>query len=131
MPVRSLNSSVLKWANREEVLKAAKQWAEKIAEKHLEVICIGCFGSYARGDWGVGSDIDLLIIVARSDKPFIYRATDFDATELPVPADVLVYTRDEWERLQRSGRFGERLLAETIWLYERFCPGKSPHPIGL
>jgi len=119
MPVRSLNSSVLKWAKREEVLEAAKQWAKKTAKEHPEVLRIGCFGSYARGDWGVGSDIDLLIIVAHSDKPFIYRAADFDATELPVPADVLVYTQDEWQQLQRSGRFSEQVKSEVIWLYER------------
>jgi len=110
---------VLKWAKREEVLEAAKQWAEKIAKEHPEVLRIGCFGSYARGDWGVGSDIDLLIIVAHSDKPFIYRATGFDATELLVPADVLVYTQDEWQQLQRSGRFSEQVKSEVIWLYER------------
>ena len=119
MPVRSLNSSVLKWAKREEVLGAAKLWAEKIAKNHPEVLRIGCFGSYTRGDWGVGSDIDLLVIVARSDKPFIYRAADFDATELPVPADVLVYTQDEWQQLQRLGRFSEQVKSEVIWLYER------------
>ncbi len=119
MPVRLLSSSVLKWANREEVLQSAKKWAEEIAKQKPEVLRVGCFGSYARGDWGVGSDIDLLIIVAHSDKPFIYRATDFDATSLPVPADVLVYTQTEWEQLQHSGRFGERLQGETIWLYER------------
>ncbi len=91
----------------------------EICKKHPEVLCIGCFGSYARGDWGVGSHIDLLVIVAHSDKPFIYRATKFDATELPVSADVLVYTQDEWEKMQSSGRFGEGLRAETIYLYER------------
>jgi len=100
-------------------LEAAKRWARKVAQERPEVLRIGCFGSYARGDYGVGSDVDLLIIVARSDKPFIYRATDFDTSDLPVPADVLVYTQDEWKKLQQSGRFGERLKVETIWLYER------------
>ena len=119
MPVRSLNSSVLKWARREEVLESAKSWAERIAKNHPEVLRIGCFGSYARGDWGVGSDIDILVIVARSNKPFIYRAVDFDATDLPVPADVLVYTQDEWHQLQLSGRFSEQVKSEVIWLYER------------
>lgn len=119
MPVRSLNSSVLKWANRDEVLEAAREWARKTSQRRPEVLRIGCFGSYARGDWGVGSDIDLLVIVSHSDKPFIYRAADFDATELPVPADVFVYTQDEWEKLKRSGRFGERIQTEAIWLYER------------
>jgi predicted nucleotidyltransferase len=37
---------------------------------HPEVVRVGYFGSYARGDWGVGSDLDLIIIVDRSDEPF-------------------------------------------------------------
>lgn len=118
MPVRSLNSSVLRWVSREEALQAAKAWAEKVARERPEVLRVGCFGSAARGDWGVGSDLDLLVIVAHSDKPFLYRATDFDTTSLPVPADLLVYTQDEWAAMERSGRCG-RLRTEVRWLYER------------
>ncbi len=118
MPVRSLNSSVLRWVSREEALQAAKAWAERVAQERPEILRVGCFGSAARGDWGVGSDLDLLVIVAHSDKPFLYRATDFDTTSLPVPADLLVYTQDEWAAMERSGRCG-RLGAEVRWLYER------------
>jgi predicted nucleotidyltransferase len=118
MPVRSLRSSVLRWVSREEALQAAKAWAERVAQERPEVLRVGCFGSAARGDWGVGSDLDLLVIVAHSDKPFLYRATDFDTTSLPVPADLLVYTQDEWAAMERSGRC-RRLRAEVRWLYER------------
>ncbi|MGB9867724.1 MAG: nucleotidyltransferase domain-containing protein [Bacillota bacterium] len=30
---------------------------------HEEVISIGCFGSLARGDWSVGSDAHLIVVV--------------------------------------------------------------------
>ena len=63
MPVRSLNSSVLKWPDAKTVDAAARRWAEKIAQDKKYVLKIGYFGSYARGDWGVGSDLDLIIIV--------------------------------------------------------------------
>jgi predicted nucleotidyltransferase len=109
---------VFKWVSREEALQAAKAWAEKVARERPEVLRVGCFGSAARGDWGVGSDLDLLVIFAHSDKPFLYRATDFDTTSLPVPADLLVYTQDEWAAMERSGRCG-RLRTEVRWLYER------------
>ncbi|MDT7972523.1 MAG: nucleotidyltransferase domain-containing protein [Armatimonadota bacterium] len=118
MPVRSLNSSVLKWVSREEALQAAKAWAERVAQERPEVLRVGCFGSAARGDWGVGSDLDLLLVVAHSDKPFLHRAIDFDTSSLPVPADLLVYTQDEWAAMEGSGRCG-RLRAEVRWLYER------------
>lgn len=52
---------------------------------HPEVVRVGDLGSYARGDWGVGSDLDLIIIVDQSDDPFERRAARWDATELPVP----------------------------------------------
>ena len=83
------------------------------------MVRIGYFGFYARGDWGVGSDLDLLIVVERSDRPFARRAADWDATNLPVPADVLVYTEGEWKRLPTGGRFGRTLDREVKWVYVR------------
>ena len=84
-----------------------------------EVVRIGYFGSYARGDWGVGSDLDVVIVVERSEGPFLRRASGWDATDLPVPADVLVYTQGEWESLQREGRFLRTLRDEVRWVYGR------------
>jgi predicted nucleotidyltransferase len=84
------------------------------------VLRIGAFGSYARGDWGVGSDLDLVVIVSRSERPFIERGSQFDAASLPVPADVLVYTQTEWDRLQEtSPRFHRTVTREAEWLYRR------------
>jgi predicted nucleotidyltransferase len=95
-------------------------WAATTAAQHSELERLGCFGSFARGDWAVGSDLDLVAVVASSNKPFERRAADWDLNALPVPADLLVYTRDEWDRLQRQGdRFPATLARETIWLYAR------------
>lgn len=47
-------------------------------------IAIGYFGSYARGDWGFGSDVDLLVIVEEDPTPFIERAVRHEALSLPV-----------------------------------------------
>ena len=58
MPIRSLNSSILKWPDRKTVDAAVRRWAEEITHKRKEVISIGHFGSYARGNWGVGGDIN-------------------------------------------------------------------------
>lgn len=122
MPVRSLNSSVLRWPNTEAVDQAVRCWAQKIAWERPEVIRIGYFGSYARGDWGVGSDLDLVVVVKHTELPPWERARDWDVTELPVPADLLVYTEKEWESLAQRGRFGKTLLKETVWVYERERP---------
>jgi len=52
----------------------------------------------------VGSDVDLLVVVRDSAEPVERRAAGWDATALPVPADVLVYTRAEWLALPSQPR---------------------------
>ena len=117
MPVRSLSSSVFKWPNAQEVAQAVRQWAHCASQQRNEVQRIGYLGSYARGDWGVGSDLDLVIVVDFCDEPFERRASSWDTTALPVPADVLIYTNQEWQRLCQQRRFYETLMRETIWVY--------------
>ena len=61
MPVRSLNSSVLKWPRREEVEEALLSWVEKEKRKNPDILRIGVFGSYNTPFWGVGSDLDVVV----------------------------------------------------------------------
>jgi len=112
-----LNSSVLKWPDVRTVDRSIRQWAAEAGHKRPEVLRIGYFGSYARGNSGVGSDLDLLIIVKSSDKAFERRGLDWNVAELPVPVDVLVYTDDEWESLRKQGRFHSTVTQEIIWVY--------------
>jgi predicted nucleotidyltransferase len=117
MPVRSLSSSVLKWPDAAQVDRAARTWADALAAVRKDVLRIGYFGSYARGDWGVGSDLDLLVILRESDKPFIERALEFDLAEIPVPAELIIYTQAEWERMRmEGGRLVQAIENEAVWL---------------
>jgi predicted nucleotidyltransferase len=117
MPVRSSNSSVLKWPDRASVASALESWARREAPGHPGLVRLGYFGSYARGDWGVGSDVDLIAIVETSDTPFERRALDWSLLDLPVPAQMVVYTRAEWERLRsEGGRFARTIDREAVWL---------------
>ena len=118
MPVRSLSSSVLRWADPETVDAAARLWAQKVVQDRQDVLRIGYFGSYARGDWGVGSDLDLIIIVGSSRQPFLRRSSEWDVTDLPVPVDALVYTEEEWLSLS-GGRFYQTVMREAVWIYQR------------
>jgi predicted nucleotidyltransferase len=107
---------VLKWPNPQTVIRALKNWAEKICQSRPDIIRLGYFGSYARGDWGVGSDLDLIIILEKSDQSFERRAAEFDTLALPVPTDVVVYTREEWQALAPR-KFFQTLEQEAIWVY--------------
>jgi hypothetical protein len=78
MPMRSLNSSVLIWPDRETVEQALRRWLVQEVGHHPELVRLGYFGSYARGDWGVGSDLDLIVIVRDTDTPFERRALTWD-----------------------------------------------------
>lgn len=93
---------------------------ERQIRLHPEILRAGYFGSYARGDWGVGSDLDLIVIVRRSDQPFGERAQAWDTLNLPVPVDLLVYTQDEWQSLlERGARFPQVVEREAVWVYPR------------
>jgi len=118
MPVRSSNSSVLVWPDRTIVDRAVRAWAAAAAARRGDVRRIGYFGSYARGDWGVGSDLDLVAIVDAAVEPFERRAVTWPVEALPVPADLLVYTESEWQALvERGGRFAAVLSRETVWVW--------------
>lgn len=118
MPVRSSSSPVLRWPDREAVLGAARAWTDRLVSSRHDVLKVGCFGSYARGDWGVGSDLDLVVVVDRSEEPPMRRGARFDTvTGLPVPVDLLVYTAAEWQQVEsRDDPFTRRLLGEVVWL---------------
>jgi hypothetical protein len=108
---------VLKWPDKETVTRAASQWAQAQAAIRPGLMRLGYFGSYSRGNWGVGSDLDLVAIVAESDRPFGERPLDWDLTPLPVPADLLVYTPAEWEEVvHRGDRFAQTMSTEVVWL---------------
>ena len=122
MPVRSLSSPVLRWPDAKTVDQAVRRWAEVVAGGRTDVLGIGYFGSYARGDWGVGSDVDLVIVLRESTEPFERRAVPFDATVLPVPADVLVYTEDEWNASMSRSPSSRRSAEEVVWVVRMAPP---------
>jgi predicted nucleotidyltransferase len=112
MPVRSLNTSVLRWPDQRQVQAALAEWSRRVRREDARVVRVGYAGSYARGDWGVGSDVDIVVLLREAREPFIERARRFDATALSVPADVLVYTQEEWASLVARGSE----FRPTVWI---------------
>ncbi|PZC53072.1 MULTISPECIES: nucleotidyltransferase family protein [unclassified Mesotoga] len=117
MPVRLLNSSVMKWPSKEAVVESLAKWSEAL-KRDSNILSIGYFGSYARGDNGVGSDLDVIIIMEDSKVPFGKRGIEWDLAMLPVPVDLLIYTLDEWNELNKElSYFIKRLREEVKWIF--------------
>jgi uncharacterized protein len=120
MPVRSLSSPVFKWPDRDAVHRAFADWVKQRAKEKPELLRAGYFGSYARGNWGVTSDLDILLILDQSPLDFHQRAASWDATSFPVPADVLIYTVEEWKAMERRGdRFYRMIKEEVVWVFDK------------
>ncbi len=118
MPVRFLNSSVLKWPSADEIDRAVRSWTAEQVRQRPDIVAIGYFGSYARGDWGVGSDLDLIAVVKETTEPFKRRPIEWDLSRLPVPAEILVYSLPEWKKLSsQDGRFARVLNEEVVWTH--------------
>lgn len=91
--------------------QAARDWATSAVKCRPGTIRVGYFGSYARGNWGVGSDLDLVAISESASEPFECRSLSWDLSRLPVPAQLLVYTLSEWQLLlTQGGRFARTYL---------------------
>jgi predicted nucleotidyltransferase len=93
------------------------RWAERLAKSRTDIICIGYFGSYATNNWGVGSDLDVVMVVEDTTQPFEKRTLEWDTTALPVPVDLLIYTLEEWNNLDKKSRFYKTLKKECVWVY--------------
>ena len=96
----------------------ARQMVSRIIGEHPEVLKIILFGSFARGDYGVRSDLDLLVVLAHSDRPARERLTEFLDYASPYPTDMLLLTQAELAaRLAEDDPFLKRALSEGIQLY--------------
>lgn len=76
------------------------------------------FGSYARGEDDESSDIDL-IVVYRTQKKFMDRLEElYTNWNLPKAVDILAYTPEEFEQMQKDNFFLQDATKEGIVIYE-------------
>jgi predicted nucleotidyltransferase len=98
-----------------------------LLDKSIEIILeklkgraerISLFGSYAKGRSDLFTDLDILIIM-KTHKSFFERTRELYALlALPVDADILCYTPEEFERIKERGFF-QKILKEEVILYEK------------
>ncbi|MCK8826571.1 nucleotidyltransferase domain-containing protein [Natroniella acetigena] len=83
---------------QKEIDKVVKRLA-KTYQPETEMIYL--FGSYAWGEPNEDSDLDLLIIVNRSDKKKYKRSIKGYSSlwDIDIAVDIIVYTKKEYEKL--------------------------------
>jgi len=84
------------------VKEALEELAAK-AREELENVEIYLFGSYARGDWILDSDVDLVVVSPRFEGLSIGERYALVRRMLParISVEVLAYTPEEFERAKR------------------------------
>lgn len=80
------------------------------------------FGSYARGDATPDSDYDLMMVVAHSNQSTYERsvAAHRALAQFTIAKDVLVWTRDEFDRrLHLAASLPATIVCEGVLIYDR------------
>jgi predicted nucleotidyltransferase len=102
MPEPSSPSVKVTFTNRNQILTALENLIQEWTQQHPELEQVILFGSYARGDYFPGSDVDVLLILETSDQPFLKRIPKFLPTQFPVDIDIFPYTKDEVQRMMKD-----------------------------
>ena len=104
MPSRALRESsaslVVKSNNRAIVERAVRAWARRIGDRRPDVRRIIWFGSRVNGTPAPGSDVEVCVVLADSDKPFRKRIGEYLPFGFPVGLDLFPYTVAELERIR-------------------------------
>ena len=99
--------------------KIVKKFINLIVRK-FKIRKIIIFGSFARGDYHKGSDLDL-IIVGEFKERFIDRIGKIlELNDSDLEIDVMVYTEEELQKMIQERRpFIQQALEEGIVVYEK------------
>ncbi len=99
------------------VMASLRETAREL-KKSPQTEKIYLFGSFARGSHTPFSDVDILVVVKNTDRPFLERKEQYAGSfAVPFDVNILVYTRREMDRLQKeNSKFLENVLKEAIEL---------------
>lgn len=103
MQKQSFGSVTVFSLDQPRVESALQELVEALRQRE-EVMAVVCFGSWARGEAGVKSDVDLLLILQTADRPFLDRIALYRPETFPVDLDLFPYTLEEIRRGQPLAR---------------------------
>ncbi len=116
LQVRSLDSVKISSVDHKALIDALHDIAEKIKSENRSAESIRLFGSFNKGNYTPESDIDVLIIMDKADRPFVTRRDKFAPyfSDLPFDVNILAYSRDEVDLMRRKGNtFIMAILSES------------------
>lgn len=92
----SLNSVKVFWLEQEKLLAQLRNLAVEIGKRDENILKIILFGSLAERRAVPGSDVDILVILRKEDKPFMERLVEWSRKfALDFPVEVFPYTKKE------------------------------------
>jgi predicted nucleotidyltransferase len=87
--------------DKEAVLKAIEGFREALSRHGVRADRVILYGSYSRGDWHDGSDIDLIVVSRDFEAKGFWERIDMlvDALmDVPQPIEAIAMTPEEWDR---------------------------------
>lgn len=111
-------SSKPRFIEEESIIEQFRNLAKNIAASKTDVERIYLFGSLAKRNASFYSDADILAILAKDNRSMKERLDEYILafSDGPVPADVLVYTKNEIQKAQKEGNKFLRQALEGIVL---------------
>ncbi len=113
---KSYGSVQITWIDEEALWDYLHRLMERYRSRP-EVRAVVLFGSLVSGEFAVGSDVDLLLVLDESPQPFPDRIPKYLPEDAPIDVQVFPYTVEEIRRGQplalEALRTGKVLWADT------------------
>ena len=90
-----MSSVLVKSVDPAKIRRSVYEYARRLFAEHPEVEEVVVFGSFAKGTYAPGSDVDILIVLSDSARPFRDRIPELLPGAFPVGLDLFPYTRAE------------------------------------
>lgn len=114
---------------RQEQRKQSLERALQSILKQLEAmgaLRVILFGSLARGEVGLRSDLDLLAVMPSNRSGREWSRDIYDLVERKIACDILVYNDEELQEMLPVSRFLRRVMKEGRVVYEKGTSGRGP-----
>ena len=103
--------------HKQNVLRALKSWVD-VLKVNFDIELVILHGSFARNDWNISSDADVIIVGNIPGDFFIRMSNVKKLWNWIVPMDVFVYTSDEFIYM-RDDIFIKEAMKKSKVLYQK------------